>query len=409
MSIGKILSIFFTISLLTSGYCLIQESSKMNENIVNKEHKFTFWVATDEYEKIFEEYRENDSRGSNKKSPNLLRVHDFLFLYDFPENKGKISFSSGGGINHTFNKIYFDFFAPIEITNIYSIVNPNNYKGNKSLDYFNYNLNGYSTTEYSKSYVLKKFNSQKRNNFSFTPINKTFKGETIIIEFESDFEPDGIFYMVNPYYNSIRPNNNKETGNINFILGDEYENDETLSHFSYIEKMLLSSESNIKLKFIKKEKENNHKDIIFRLNSINKKTREDKALYLGLGISFFTAGIIMTFQTITNLYNIINTMECKYKKLLTILSLLVVIIYSLIYIILPENFVFSEMQYPFLSDLTQFTILILTILILIAIYKIQLAKSDEENEKIKKIKKDLTIPFAIGVFTILAFLILMFF
>ena len=246
--------IFFIIFglLLISGIFLIDHSSKLNEYMDGNLYIFGFHLMTQDF---------------NGSSNNRIHLQNYCFYYDFSKNKGNISFD----LNHknwSLSYIYIDFPSTIQINNfeIYSM------------------KNGIKTDV--KANIIK----TEQNHFKISDFSQKFKDEKFTIEFDSNLQPCGTFSFFNNRYDHLMANT--EQGNINFILGDDYECiGDCVSDLKYIEEIPKSSDRNIKLKLIDIENNNNW----FNLNAAKRYIKWWKTFSMGLGISFVVASLNSIF------------------------------------------------------------------------------------------------------------------
>lgn len=246
------------------GAGLISHSASLNEYMEGNLYIFEFGLSTQDFD---------DDNGTNK-----IHIQDFSFYYDFTEDKGRISFDLGQG-NWSLGYISIRFPSVIQ---------------NKTLDV--YSIKNGANTNIDNSYfkIREVYIETSRTRYTTLHINnpdRTFNNETFVVEFNSDLKPSGSFSFVNNANDNINPNN--EQGNVNFVLGDDYECiGNCVYNLKYMEEMSESSNKNIKLNFNDGE---NDQTRLFKLNAVNRDTRFWKPLLMGFGISFIFASLSSIF------------------------------------------------------------------------------------------------------------------
>ena len=249
---------------LVCGIGLIWHSASLNEYMEGNLYIFEFGLSTQDFD---------DDNGTNK-----IHIQDFSFYYDFTDDKGRISFDLGQG-NWSLGYISIRFPSVIQ---------------NKTLDV--YSIKNGANTNIDNSYfkIREVYIETSRTRYTTLHINspdRTFNNETFVVEFNSDLKPSGSFSFVNNANDNINPNN--EQGNVNFVLGDDYECiGNCVYNLKYMEEMSESSNKNIKLNFNDGE---NDQTRLFKLNAVNRDTRFWKPLTMGFGISFIFASLSSIF------------------------------------------------------------------------------------------------------------------
>ena len=238
------------IVLLLSSVVLICKSSKMNEYTEENIYFFYFALMTQDF---------------NSTSNNKIHLQNFCFYYDFTKNKANISFDLDSK-NWSLSYIDIDFPSIIQ----------------------NDTLKIYSMKDGIETDIgANKIEITDLNHLKISDFNRKFNNEKIIIEFNSDLLPQGGFSFFNNVYDNL--NANDKQGNINFVLGDDFECiGDCIYDLKYIEKTQYSSDRNIKLKFIDNEVYNNK---WFKLNTANREIRWKKTLFFGIGISGIVASL----------------------------------------------------------------------------------------------------------------------
>lgn len=472
----KLIGIVLITVLIIIGYNYINISSQLNENINGEEKRLYFWVFTEEHEEDdFDYYKINYKMSSGAYSNHhlykpILYVKNFLLYYDFTNNSGTISFIlDETDISYTGFKIHF--FAPVEIVDIYYIESNSITKGKITYYYktpvdFDYKICGnyinetYNPMSYYKENISK-FNEQKYTSFQITQINETLNRKNIVIEFKSDFEPDGTFSIITRNFNVVlSPSDDKE--NINFKLNNKYEPlSNNLIYLQNIVELPSSSDLNVKLAFTEDEintigipynRNTIKNDSIFKMNVKNRDIVQEKAFKMGLGISLLSSGIILLFKEIIlsssfflftkciidkfsklRIKDICKSMfsylKSPYEKTIEYFNLKnnifskfifrTVCIAIVLFVLLntfPHCSVDNTAYFSFLSDLIQTTVSLMGVLVIIAIYKIQSCEPIElfkqfknKHKKIKMIKYHLSLTLSVGLFITVVFIILMYF
>lgn len=253
-------SLAILILIFTIGGFFIQQSSNLNEYLEGNVYFLRFQLMTQDFD---------DNQA--------LILRNFVFFYDFTENKGNISFHLDRR-NWSISYIDVDFPSLIRDEQIYV-----------------YSIkNGIKTDIEAKINIYEDYSNMMGNDYSYITIsdfNRTFYDEKMVIEFESKLQPSGSFFFdYNNKYNYLM--DDYKLGNVNFVLGDDYECiNNCVQDFEYIEEIKYSSDRNLRLKFID-EKDPKNKG--FKLNAVNKKLKQLKSISLGLGISLMVA----SFNTI---------------------------------------------------------------------------------------------------------------
>lgn len=246
---------------IIGGY-FIQHSSNLNEYLEGKVYYLDFYLMTKDFN------YEN----------NKIHLKNFCVFFDFTKNKGNISFYLDQK-NWSLSHIYVDFPSLIQEKNIYL-----------------YSIkNGIKTDIEAKIEIREDYSNMMGNEYSYIMIsdfNRTFRDEKFIIEFESNLQPSGSFlFFYNNKYNNLMAD--YKLGNVNFVLGDNYECiDGCVNDLEYIEEIKYSSDRNLKLKFNDEEVPHN---MGFKLNAINRKIKQWKTIFLGLGISLMVASLNSIF------------------------------------------------------------------------------------------------------------------
>ncbi|MBN2488729.1 MAG: hypothetical protein JXA98_06850 [Methanosarcinaceae archaeon] len=124
--------------------------------------------------------------------------------------------------------------------------------------------------------------------------NRTFNDETFVIEFDSNLQPSGYFSFINNDNDHF--SGNSEQGNVNFVLGDDYEcTGNCVCGLKHIEELSNSSDRNLKFKFNEK---NDNSDRWLKIDAVNRKTRWYKSFLMGVGISLLFASLSSIFVLI---------------------------------------------------------------------------------------------------------------
>lgn len=272
-------SLAILIVILLGGGYFIQLSSNLNEYIEGNVYFLEFHLMTQDF---------NDENQT-------IHLQNFCVFYDFTKNKGNISFHLYRK-NWSLSYINVDFPSSIQDENIYL-----------------YSIkNGIKTDIEAKIIIHEDYSNIMGNdysNISISDFNRTFYDEKFVIEFESDLQPSGSFFFIyNNKYNNLMAD--YKLGNVNFVLGDDYECiDGCVQDLEYIEEIKYSSDRNLKLKFIDEEDPHNKG---FKLNAVNRKIRQWKTIFLGLGISLIVASLNSIFIL---LYNDGNENDFSYLKM----------------------------------------------------------------------------------------------
>lgn len=265
MNIYKIFlcSLIICLVCFVWGAGLISYSASLNKYMEGNLYIFEFGLDTQEFV----------DDGINE-----IHINDFSFYYDFTENKGNISFDLGQRIWSLGSiRIRFPSVIQNKTLAVYSTKNGNNTEIDNS--YFKI-YEGYSETSGTRYTTLKIYNP-----------DRTFNGDKLIVEFNSDLKPSGLFSFWDSINNDLNPNNNQ--GNVNFVLGDDYECiGNCIYNLKYMEEMPTSSNKNIKLNFNDGE---NDQTRLFKLNAVNRNTRFLKPLIMGFGISLIFASLSSIF------------------------------------------------------------------------------------------------------------------
>jgi len=248
------------VAVLIIGVYLIYYSSNLNEHLEGNMHNFDFDLVTLDYN-----YSSNDK----------IHLHSFVFYYDFSQNKGDISFDLN---NKNWSLAYIDIEFP-------SVVD------NKTIKVYT-TKNGIKTDVIANITTRENYREVSEINYTYLEISKfkrTFNDDEFVIEFKSDLQPKGRFGFYNSPHDFLHANTKQ--GNVNFVLGDDYEcTGDCVYNLQYIEETPMSSDRNLKLKF-KKGEENHYSS--FKLNTINREIKELKTLSMGLG--FLLIGVSLSF------------------------------------------------------------------------------------------------------------------
>jgi len=248
------------VAVLIIGVYLIYYSSNLNEHLEGNMYNFDFDLMTLDYN-----YSSNDK----------IHLHNFVFYYDFTQNKGDVSFDLN-------NKNWS--LAPIGIE-FPSVVD------NKTIKIYT-TKNGIKTDVIANITTCENYREVSEINYTYLKISKfkrTFNDEKFVIEFKSDLQPKGRFGFYNDPRDFLHANTKR--GNVNFVLGDDYEcTGGCVYNLQYIEETPMSSDRNLKLEF-KKGEENHYSS--FKLNTINREIRELKILSMTGG--FLLIGISLSF------------------------------------------------------------------------------------------------------------------
>lgn len=248
--------------VLLGGVGSIGLSSYLTEHLEGNMYNFDFDLMTRDYN-----YSSNDK----------IHLHNFVFYYDFSQNKGDISFDLN---NKNWSLAYIDIEFP-------SVVD------NKTIKIYT-TKNGIKTDVIANIKTRENYREVSEINYTYLEISKfkrTFNDDKFVIEFKSDLQPKGRF----GFYNSPRDflHANSKQGNVNFVLGDDYEcTGGCVYNLQYIEETPKSFDMNLKLKF--KKGEENHCSL-FKLNTISRKILFWKSFFLGLGISLMVASLSFIF------------------------------------------------------------------------------------------------------------------
>lgn len=257
----KFLVLSMLILIFLVGVILINYSSKSNEYMDGKIYFLNFGLMKQDF---------------IDESNNKIHVQDFCFYYDFTKNKGNISFNFP---QQDWFLSYIDVEFPSLIKsktlNIYSI--KDGIKTDCEADI--------EITEHQSVFNGINFTHLEISNFK-----RIFNDEKFVIEFESNLQPNGNFIFTNNFYNVLHSDDKQ--GNVNFVLGDDYECvGDCVYNLKFIEETLYSSDRNLKFKFIESERQ----DKKLKINAVNRKIKWEKTFYLGLGISFIVAALNSIF------------------------------------------------------------------------------------------------------------------
>lgn len=265
MKKGKIWSTFLIailVAVLIIGVCLIYYSSNVNEHLEANMYNFDFDLMTLDYN-----YSSNDK----------IHLHNFVFYYDFTQNKGDVSFDLN---NKNWSLAYIAIEFPSGVNN-------------KTIKIYT-TKNGIKTDVIANITTDEHYSEVREIDYTYLQIskfNRTFNDEKFVIDFKSNLQPNGRF----GFYNSPRDflHANSKRGNVNFVLGDEYEcTGACVYALQYIEETPNSFDRNLKLDF-KKGEENHYSS--FKLNAISRSILFRKSSFLGLGISFIVASLSFIF------------------------------------------------------------------------------------------------------------------
>lgn len=248
------------VAVLIIGVFLIYYSSNLNEHLEGNMYNFDFDLMTLDY---------------NYSSTDKIHLHNFVFYYDFSQNKGDVSFDLN---NKNWSLAYIGIEFP-------SVVD------NKTIKIYT-TKNGLKTDVIANITTCENYREVSEIDYTYLQISKfkrTFNDEKFVIEFKSDLQPKGRF----GFYNSPRDflHANTKRGNVNFVLGDDYEcTGDCVYNLQYIEETPMSSDRNLKLEF-KKGEENHYSS--FKLNTINREIRWLKTLSMRGG--FLLIGVSLSF------------------------------------------------------------------------------------------------------------------
>lgn len=146
----------------------------------------------------------------NYSSNDKIHLHNFVFYYDFSQNKGDVSFDLN---NKNWSLAYIGIEFPSVVDNK---TNPIKIYTTK---------NGIKTDVIANITTPENYREVSEINYTYLTISKfkrTFNDEKFVIEFKlDDLQPKGRFV----FYNSPRDflHANTKRGNVNFVLGDDYE------------------------------------------------------------------------------------------------------------------------------------------------------------------------------------------
>ena len=246
------------------GAGLISYSASLNEYMEGNLYIFEFGLSTQDFD---------DDNGTIK-----IHINDFSFYYDFTENKGRISFDLGdSNWSLGYISIRFPSVIPNETLDVYSVKNGDDIDIDNSYFKIHETYSETSGTRYTTLYI--------------SSPDRTFNNETFVVEFNSILKPSGSFSFNNNINNNINPNHDQ--GNVNFVLGDDYECiGNCIYNLKYMEEMPTSSNKNIKLNFNDGE---NDQTRLFKLNAVNRNTGFFKPLTMGFGISLIFASLSSIF------------------------------------------------------------------------------------------------------------------
>lgn len=207
----------------------------------------------------------------------LKGLDDFLLSYDFPAQKGTLRFKIVGNVE--IKAISIDFFSFINNETI-------------EVNVFEY-INNLPTPngKFKLKYVRNPVNNSRFTTFVIKNINNlNLSNKYIVIHFESNIEPKGIFTIYHPgipiFFDEYA---------IFFNLGNRYEcegdcldKEEKVN----IEEHLLSDNEVIKLRLLREGNKDWHR---FKIGA-QKKIIFRKTLFEGLGISLLGSAIILLFK-----------------------------------------------------------------------------------------------------------------
>lgn len=264
MKKGKNLWIFYVIigGVLLGGVGSIGLSSYLTEHLEGNMYNFDFDLMTRDYN-----YSSNDK----------IHIHNFVFYYDFTQNKGDVSFDLN---NKNWSLAYITIEFPSVVDNK---TNPIKIYTTK---------NGIKTDVIANITTRENYRGVSEINYTYLEISKfkrTFNDEKFVIEFKLDLQPKGRFGFSNSMRGFLHANTKR--GNVNFVLGDDYEcTGDCVYDLQYIEETPKSFDRDLKLKF--KNGEENHYSS-FKLNTINREIRQLKILSMTGG--FLLIGVSLSF------------------------------------------------------------------------------------------------------------------
>ena len=237
--------IFVLIFIMISGRMTILYSSNMNEHLLNHNYIFEFDLVSDS---------------------NNTHLHDFVFHYDFTENKGNISF-------HIYNKV---------------VINSLRIKFPVAID--NTTLDQYRLKD-GEPRDLKSPN--KSTDVLLYELEEEYSDETLVIEFETDLEPNGWFRFHNE---GSTLHYNKDFGNVHFVFGDKYECIQGCIHDPEgILEIPYSSLRDLRLNFTD---EVSKSESSFKLSSIDRDKLFWKNFWLSIGVALFVSSLMIFLQEI---------------------------------------------------------------------------------------------------------------
>ena len=247
----------FGLLFLIVGFILIIYSSNINENLEGNFYNFEF----DIYPKIDEK--------------NKINLHEFKLFYDFSKRKGNISFRLD---DYTLNYLVIDFPRFIN---------------NKSVEVFLSEGKLIRDLNYTLDFHNNPVNNPLYTTLVVENINRKFESDVLTINFDMKMFPKGRFYFLHNKYIKLQSN---IEGNVNFILGDDYECIfNCIYDFKSIEERWNSFDNNLKLEFLKQDE--GIQDHSFKLNAISREKRFWKDFLLGIGISLLIGGITLFIQS----------------------------------------------------------------------------------------------------------------
>lgn len=259
--------LIIVIGFIVGGAWMIHYSSNMSEYVQGQIYNFYFRL---------------EKAGFDSSTGNKIHIHNFVFYYDFTQNKGNISFHLD---NQEWKITYIEIEFPSIIDNKTLIV----YKlkdGNKSI--LSPRRRTYNT--YSRYSKINRTVIQLEN------FEKNFSNETIVIEFQSNLLPNGRFYFYNYENNFLH--HSSEFGNIHLVLGDKYECiGSCIYDLQYIEEISNSFDRDLRLKF-RREKEENHPAHSFKINSIYRDVLFSRSFWLAIGVSLLVSSLMILLQEI---------------------------------------------------------------------------------------------------------------
>ncbi len=236
-------------------------SFNMSEHLESHNYEFYFDLMTKDFV---------------DETNNKLQLNNFVFYYDFTSDSGRISFD--------FDKREWDlsiievkFPSRISGYDIYTEKNKIKLEINATMN-LSPRLGGLWSSNHSELVV--------------EDFNRTFNSEKFVIDFESDMKPNGRFSFYHNRYDSL--SGHHEYGNVNLILGDDYEClFPCVENLWKIEENQYSYDRDIRLKFLPEGRDTNK---VFRINAISNNKVKLKNVLLAGGISLFVSLLIVVFS-----------------------------------------------------------------------------------------------------------------